>query len=195
MRKLIITLAAAVAAFPALADERPKREAQAVFLRGGDIFIADGPGLYDDISSAVIGGGYRSPAVAFGMKHSRLSLEGELTYFSTSETVDIGVDTIDTNLWALNGLGFVRWQWSWDFPLRPYAAAGGGAAYTHVSVEDSFANSDSSQFSAAYAGRTGVEAAILDHVSLEVGYRYMRVGRDADPFGVHAAEAGLVWRF
>ena len=174
---------------------KPMRENKAFFVRVGDIFLADGPGLYEDISSYTIAGGYRTTSKSFDMDHCRLSLEGEMNYYSTSESIDIGVDTIDTNLRVLNAVATLRWEWSWDFPVRPFAAAGGGASITRLSVEDSFANTDSSQFSATYVGRSGVDVAILDHVSMELGYRYQRVGRDADPFGVHAAEMGLVWRF
>ncbi|MEL6371186.1 MAG: outer membrane beta-barrel protein [Pseudomonadota bacterium] len=177
-----------------LIDTGPVTDRQAAFVRGGDIIIADGPGIFETFDTPYVAIGYRSPSISFGMEHNRLSLEGELSHFRTSEQSDIGIDIIDTNVWALPILASVRWQWDWDFPIRPYAAAGGGAVYTRLSVEDSFSNFDTTEFSSGLLGRSGIEASLTKDFSLEAGYRYLRVDADS-AFGVHGAELGVVWRF
>ena len=175
-------------------------EGPALVLRGGDIFIADGPGFYDDFTSPYAAVGYRSPARAFGLKHSRLSLEGEAIYFSQNDDYDFGLGFIETTAWTLAGIGSLRWGWDWNFPVEPYAAAGVGFAYTHLSVEDGVANVDQGDIDFAYQGRAGVSARIARPVSLEAGYRYLGVQRPGPVdgtggFGVHGLEAGVVWRF
>lgn len=167
---------------------------QAAFVRGGDIVIADGPGVLETFDSPYVTIGYRTPSRSFGMTHNRLSLEGELSHFRTSNQIDIGVDVIDINAWNFSTLASVRWNWDWDFPLQPYAAAGGGAAYTRISVEDRFSNTDDGEWSSALLGRAGIEAEISRDFALEGGYRYLRVDAEGD-YGVHGLELGLVWRF